>query len=942
MALVPVEGNQVAKWKRSDVRQDENPEHEVWMARSEAVPGKKTRVWIRQGSPNLQEICLKYSIPSDALILQSTFCGFVKGRPLKEVATTIKTAGGAQRPTIVYRAVHDGHPFESVKARGFGKRETDPLYFQWMLQRHLVWNCRDESPFMSVTNNYKRALVMAANYAMRSRTGVRIWKIQTDGPGDSWDDQSQRMWHVSYFDGSEFRILEILPAESDRDEDPIACRLTHAFFSAPPDFSALSYVWGDASVTESITVDGEPFQATVNLVCALRHLRRRYQEGFAASGNIAIPTRLWIDAICINQSDIPEKNVQVALMGQLYRAATTVLSWLGFRDGGNGELALASLRAINDAGVELIDRPRLESIVAGRTGTEADDQDLVSNFVSESRFRLFLRRAGLLRLEGDKHDQGLKPVSWDSISALFKLPYWSRMWIIQEIILAKPHSNIFLFPDGNCNREFLEQFRQLTLALRQLFSQVVALAVAAPPSRSGESQTQAVRLISRSSAISIYDILTETAQNAIVPLRKLDSIQEIYALQDPSSILTLPIAANRFNATNPRDEIYALLGLLDQSDIVPDYSLSVKEVHVDWFRKCLETYHSIRPTGYLQPLLEAGMPPDALPEGVELPDLPSWVPRLHPGFAFHPRPKWMGEEFRFGPDIGQQRPLVTDSHSLQVTGALCDEILVVHRINDREDLLKACRAYWDDFHRKEYKTGIGLLRAFFRTFQGGIDGSRAPFDLKYLKPALQPGQARGEQPSVNHFNDDEEDLALAFIHVLTGRTFLSDEEIAAAEEEERLQNHRTGDTEIQVDAGVQEDNDTPCGTGVPENVTQPETDPPLTDLEEFAMQMWRKKHGDYRPDERFWECLYSIHRETEVGQHKMFETRGGYLGNATSLVEPGDKVFLLSGCPSPIVLRRDGDGWLFVGSCYVEGLSHGEGMGMVRDGALVAEGILLH
>ncbi|KAK3323328.1 heterokaryon incompatibility protein-domain-containing protein [Cercophora scortea] len=721
---------------------------------------------------------------------------------------------------------------------------------------------------------------------------------------------------VSRHHGSEFRILEILPAESDQDEDPIACRLTHAFFSAPPDFSALSYVWGDANITETITVDGELFQATANLVCALRHLRKRFQEGFAAPGNITIPPRLWIDAICINQSDIPEKNVQVGLMGKLYKSATIVLSWLGFRDGEDGGLALASLRGINDAGAALIDRPRLENIVARRTGAGVDERDSVSNFVSEPQFQLFLRRAGLLSPEGNTHEQRLNHVSWDSISALFKLPYWSRMWIIQGIILAKPHSNIFLFPDGNCNREFLEQFRQLTLALRQLFSQAVALAVAVPPSRSGELQAEAaVGPLERSSAIRIYDILTETAQDAIIPLRKLDSIQEMHALQDPSSILTLPIAANRFNAANPRDEIYALLGLLDQSDIVPDYSLSVRKVHVDWFRKCLETYRSIRPMGYLQALLEAGMPPDALAEGVELSDLPSWVPRLHPGVQFHPRPKRMGEEFRFGPDIDQQRPLVTDSHGLQVTGALCDEIVIVHCINDREDLLKACQAYWDDFHLREYKTGIGLLRAFFRTFQGGIDGSRAPFDLKYLKPALDSNQGGGGgSPSLNHFNDDEEDLALAFIHVLTGRTFLSDEEIAAAEEEERLHAAQEYHDHASGDNGRRDDEaNIPYEASEIETTenTRPKTDPPLTPLEEFAMDLWRKTHGDYNPDDRFWECLYSIHRETEV------ETRSGYLGNATSLAEPGDKVFLLSGCPSPVVLRRrrpwddgDGDRWL--------------------------------
>ncbi|KAK3323327.1 hypothetical protein B0T19DRAFT_485721 [Cercophora scortea] len=243
-ASVPVEEIQIVRWNRNDVRQDDDPDCEVWMARSEVIPGKNTRVWIKKDSPKLQEICHKYSIPSNRLIIQPTFCYFLKGRPLMEVATTIRTAGGAGRPKIVYRTVHDDHPFEGIKARGLGQRETDPLYFQWMLQRHLVWICRDESPFLSVTNDYDRALVMAAAYAMRSRTGVRILKIQTDGPGKSWDHKRQRMWHVPSLVGklgltshryfaSEWVVENSIPAESVvRTEDwETLFRKNRAFFS---------------------------------------------------------------------------------------------------------------------------------------------------------------------------------------------------------------------------------------------------------------------------------------------------------------------------------------------------------------------------------------------------------------------------------------------------------------------------------------------------------------------------------------------------------------------------------------------------------------------------------------------------------------------------------------------------------------------------------------
>jgi Heterokaryon incompatibility protein (HET) len=57
---------------------------------------------------------------------------------------------------------------------------------------------------------------------------------------------------------------------------------------------------------------------TTNLESALRHLRLKNDA-----------RRLWIDAICINQSDILERNHQVKNMKSIYSAASKVLAWLG-------------------------------------------------------------------------------------------------------------------------------------------------------------------------------------------------------------------------------------------------------------------------------------------------------------------------------------------------------------------------------------------------------------------------------------------------------------------------------------------------------------------------------------------------------------------------------------------------------------------------------------
>jgi hypothetical protein len=87
------------------------------------------------------------------------------------------------------------------------------------------------------------------------------------------------------------------------------------------DYVALSYTWGDASVTREIFVDDIPVSVTVNLYAALLQLRdhSRVRQGF----------RIWVDALCINQADLVERAVQVARMKEIYERAWHVVVWLG-------------------------------------------------------------------------------------------------------------------------------------------------------------------------------------------------------------------------------------------------------------------------------------------------------------------------------------------------------------------------------------------------------------------------------------------------------------------------------------------------------------------------------------------------------------------------------------------------------------------------------------
>jgi len=83
-------------------------------------------------------------------------------------------------------------------------------------------------------------------------------------------------------------------------------------------FEALSYAWGNPSKSHHIFIDGYCLPITKNLHSALLNLRH-------VSGERV----LWVDAICINQGDVGERNHQVKLMASIYRQAASVVVWLG-------------------------------------------------------------------------------------------------------------------------------------------------------------------------------------------------------------------------------------------------------------------------------------------------------------------------------------------------------------------------------------------------------------------------------------------------------------------------------------------------------------------------------------------------------------------------------------------------------------------------------------
>ncbi|KAH7377315.1 heterokaryon incompatibility protein-domain-containing protein [Pyrenochaeta sp. MPI-SDFR-AT-0127] len=138
-----------------------------------------------------------------------------------------------------------------------------------------------------------------------------------------------------------------------------------------PAYRAISYTWGDPSQVRKITLNGCPFAVRKNLWDFLDAVRNDPNRWY------------WIDAICIDQSNVKERNHQVNQMGEIYHNASETVVWLG-----NNTL-------YSSIAFDFIRRRVRENIVS---------------------FNL------------QEHV--------DSLSALWSTSYWQRIWVIQEIMLS--------------------------------------------------------------------------------------------------------------------------------------------------------------------------------------------------------------------------------------------------------------------------------------------------------------------------------------------------------------------------------------------------------------------------------------------------------------------------------------------------------------------------
>ncbi|EXK40795.1 hypothetical protein FOMG_07536 [Fusarium oxysporum f. sp. melonis 26406] len=222
---------------------------------------------------------------------------------------------------------------------------------------------------------------------------------------------------------TQIRLITLLPAEDPseggKSMDPVQCTLQTCSLASAPEYEALSYTWGQMHRHLPISVLGTDndsdgikmsLLATPQLQMALRRLRR------------ARPRRLWIDQLCINQEDKEECGAQVQLMGDIYKAATRVVIWIG--EDHEDMIITDDYKFEREAQRQLL----ADLFQAFTEKSEHDDDDDDDDATIAAR---------LVDLRFTYHVQDIKKRRMRAVRDFLNRPYFRRAWVFQESSLAK-------------------------------------------------------------------------------------------------------------------------------------------------------------------------------------------------------------------------------------------------------------------------------------------------------------------------------------------------------------------------------------------------------------------------------------------------------------------------------------------------------------------------
>jgi hypothetical protein len=186
---------------------------------------------------------------------------------------------------------------------------------------------------------------------------------------------------------------------------------------AAQDYYAISYVWGNATKQKAMIIDNQTVGVPENAEIALRNLNPKASPAprfFSClrhrQGRHYLP--VWIDAICINQSDYNERGHQVGMMDRVYSQAAAVFIWLGEDHTSVMKRATKSIR-------QIVKQCRRET--NGLKDIDAHVWTMTSRGPSARYSSSPLPRK----------------IDWHAIASFYSAAWFERLWVVQETLLAK-------------------------------------------------------------------------------------------------------------------------------------------------------------------------------------------------------------------------------------------------------------------------------------------------------------------------------------------------------------------------------------------------------------------------------------------------------------------------------------------------------------------------
>ncbi|KAI1756078.1 HET-domain-containing protein [Xylaria castorea] len=651
------------------------------------------------------------------------------------------------------------------------------------------------------------------------------------------------------------RLVQIL----SKPKEPTRVSLQEVSLSQPPPYRCLSYTWGDpldrslSSPGNHVQMsserdhsvkndeDGSIIKVTENLVDALQQVSRIQCSD--AEGQISF---WWIDAICINQEDAEERSGQVVVMDQIYQKAESVLIWLGKEDEHTG-VAIKVLKSLASVSLALAKTPRT-----------------FRSFNMDS-FRILDSLNRLCK------DIGIQDVHLQDLlhyAAFLERKWFTRMWVVQESFFSAT-TTVF------CGE------REIKWAMIQESSRVLA-------------QTGMDTLLK---AYVGYATQYSLDVDAIrLPDNRLSN-QLIFGSLHRGTAEVIGLGqllhySRFFEASDPRDKVYAVLGLwrftrsngVDNIDIWPDYNKDISDVYIE---ATIAAIHESRNLDVLS-LIEGT-------SSERLIELPSWVPDYSQGpqvypLVQHSRPTPFSVYLHanFGvPEDCKMRALPVYGFQIDVVEDVAPTYGAIMNEFELGSLLNLLLAY----PQIRYPTGISPCTAFWKTLiKDNFRGSQASMSAQHAFPTFVMQRVREIRQEIGNLEDYDEMQWAAELKAVLRDTEMIIESLSSRYSEDKVIPTLR---EIEDMVRVEEEQE-----GLPEE---------------------RKLESDRKDIEESFRVAYF--------RRRLFRTTTGYFGIASQSVMPGDRVWILSGARVPFVLNAvdaDEGRWRLVSEAYVHGLMHGD------------------